>query len=198
MENLAQDFTKEVMAVGLLLPIVWYLLKKHFKQQAEHNAKNFEQQAEHNANILKTMEDGFKKIELAVWKRVLDDPAEIRDIVTKYIQSAMEPKLDYIEDRLEKNNLVWRKEKIKDHIKSELIRFSKIYYIDPLKRYNTKIWLLWTWIWDNYPMEEFLEEVYDVVFWDWDIQKKRYDIRTLMRSYLTELINELELQLKNY
>lgn len=146
------------------------------------------------SQIVKSVQD----MELTIWKNVpLSNEATI-ELAKKFVWAAWTVKLDFIKQRLEKNNLVAREDRIKSQIKAELIRISTEEYITPLNKYNTKVWLLGTWVGNNFPMDEFLEEIYEVIFReDSDIDRKLSDITTLMKSYQNELWSELRILLNS-
>lgn len=138
--------------------------------------------------IRKQLIEWLTDIRLSIWKHTPPSKQAIIDIASKFVRSACSAKLAFIEDRLEKNNIKERRSRIESQIKAELEKISQDQYITPLNCYNTKVWPLWDWVSDKFPMNDFLDEVYEVVFReDWDIKAKLKDIETLMRWYQNEL-----------
>lgn len=183
MQEIITYWGKELLSTWIILPIVWYLLREQKRLQDEY---------------LNSIKKWFKDLELSIWRQVPPSNESIIELASKFVWSAWSLKLDYIRQRLEKNNLADRKERIKAQINAELTRISYEEYIKPLNKYNTKVWLLWDWVSNNFPMEDFLEEIYDVVFnEDKNIDRKLSDISTVMKSYQNELWQELKNLLNN-
>jgi len=113
------------------------------------------------------------------------------------VKAASIDKIDFIRRRIEKNNLINRRDSIQKSIKAELIRLSSI-YINQLNQYNIE-WkvMLWDWIWENFEMEAFLEEVYDSVFSDNTLLEKTIDIQTTMTAYQNQMWEDLRIYLHN-
>lgn len=168
---------KEILSVAIYTPIVWWLLKQQKQEREEFKT---------------TIENGFRNISMAIWKYTVDDTDDIIDIAAKYIWNSNIEQIDFIKQRLEKNNLEEREDRIKKQLRTEMDRMSYGWYIKPLNKFTTKVGLLWDWIMDNYDRDEFMEEVYDVVFTNDSIDKKLNDIRTIMRSYQSEMFDTLK------
>ncbi|MCP4971957.1 MAG: hypothetical protein GY932_15380 [Arcobacter sp.] len=113
------------------------------------------------------------------------------------VKAASIDKIDFIRRRIEKNNLKNREENVKKSIKAELTRLSSV-YVNSLNQYNVDGRMaLGDWIATNFPMEEFLEEVYDSVFSDQPNPMKLVDIQTTMISYQNQMWEDLRVYINN-
>jgi len=192
MSDVIENWWKEIISLAILLPLFWFLLRSFITT----NEKWFQLLAttitEHDINskeLFKTILASIGKTSLSDWKTI--------EIARRYVLAASFEKLDYIKQRLEKNNLKERKPQIERQIKAQLIRISKASYITPLNSFTTPAGPLWDWIWKNFLFDDFIKEVFDVVFRNedkWDISKKLNDITTLMTSYQNELWDKLEIE----
>jgi len=164
------DFAKE----AILAPVLIYFMYQN-KQQNEKM---------------------IVQVALSAGKTILTKEQAL-EIGKAAVKAASIDKIDFIRRRIEKNNLVNRKDSVKKSIKAELTRISSM-YISDLNQYNIegKI-MLWDWIWDNFEMEAFLEEVYDSVFSDHSILEKTIDIQTTMISYQNQMWEDLRIYLHN-
>lgn len=183
MEALLTYWGKELLSVWILVPIVWYFIKQQNRQQKEYK---------------EVIEKWFKNIADSIWRNTPPTDAAIIDMATKYQLASQKIKTDFIRDRLLKNNLRQRGDTIKSQIRSKLIIIWNEKCTQPLNVYNTKVWLLWDWIHNNFPMDEFLEEVYDVVFReDSEIDRKISDIYAIMEWYDSQMWENLKSLLNN-
>ncbi len=211
---------KEILSVALLYPLLWWNLKT--------NQKNIDRMFNDNTEWFKTVcnkidnwfnqfltvfknhttEDGinFKAIQKEISQSVGTTKltnTQIIEIAKAKVWLASEKKLAFIRKRLEKNNLQERKEIVKTQIRTELVRRSEE-YIGFLNGFITPVWLLGEWIEHNFPMDDFLAEVYDVMFRlqkDWDTEKediniKIDDIRFLMMAAQNTLWEKLKVDIK--
>lgn len=202
---------KELLAVALLVPLVWYFVRT--------NQKNVE-------TNLKTVTKGFSDITEALVIHMDDDKVQFEKIVKKVgnisksigktslsneqivsiaksrVWYASEKKLDFIKKRLKKNNLKEREEIIRKQIRTELDRIS-IDYIDELNWYTSSLGLVGDWVGENFPMEDFMEEIFDVVFSPrkegYTVEKciasKIDDCSYVMKSYQMTLWEEMKKKL---
>lgn len=189
-EAFIYEVWKNLTLAGALWFIMWYFIKQNAEMQKRNN---------------KTVQEGFEKIaksikglEMSVGKSPMTETDDIIEMASKYVALASFPKIDFIEQRLLKNNIEEREEKIKVQIRNRLEELSMNLYIKPLNKYNTPVGLLGTWISDNFDMEEFIKEIYDIVFSKDDLEKKKIDIKTIMDFYQMDLWKELRIQLNNH
>ena len=181
---------KEILSVALLLPLLWYLLKNFTKVNEKWFIAIVEWLKEHD----KTSKELFKLLISSVW-RIKIDNEKLLEITKKYVLSASFEKLDYIKQRLEKNNLKKRKDLIEKQLRAELIRISNESYITPLNHFNTPVWPLWDYVKNNFDFDNFIQEVYDVIFRNEekeDIPRKLQDITTVMKVYQNTLYDKLK------
>ena len=194
MEEIMLQWGREVLSVALLLPLLWFLLRSFVKTNKEGFESIVDGLKEHD----KTSKELFKLILSSTGKVKLDDEKTI-EIAKKYVLAASFEKLSFIKARLEKNNLKERRLLIERQIRSELVRISKNEYITPLNHFTTPLWPLGDWINNNFHFEDFIVEVYDVVFRNEnkeDISNKLNDITTIMKSYQNELWDTLYIEMK--
>jgi len=173
MEN-SSDYLKEIVSSVILIPIVWFLLK----------------------NIINNLYKKIEEIKMSVWKTILDDNILIDYVRTK-MWFASENKLLFIKARLDKNNLILREKEVKKSILVELETRTEE-YTSYFRKFNSKIWNVWIFIQDNFDFDDFIKELYDVVFRkqyyktkEYDNQIKINDIRNLMKDYQNRLIRKM-------
>lgn len=148
-------------------------------------------------NITDEIKQWFKEVASHVWTTKLTD-SQIVDIARNKVWFASEAKLSFIKQRLEKNNLKERSEIVKQHIRAELESRSNE-YVTYLNQYSTKIGKVWDFIANSFPMDKFLDEVYDIVFrkpiqWRTErecIERKIWDVRFIMLSYQNNLFENM-------
>ena len=180
------------------VPVFWYLLKWQTKQNKEVvNEINLWMN-----QLVKTLKEHdessktlTKEILASVWKTRLNKWQTI-EVAKKYVLSASFEKLDYIRDRLEKNDIQKYKEQIIKQLKAELIRISEKEYITPLNSYATPIGNIWDWVKNNFEFEPFFNEVCDIFFSEKieDVKKITY-IQTIMKTYQNHLWSKLYTEL---
>lgn len=140
----------------------------------------------------------IKKLREQLKTTTLDDDI-ILTIAKGKVWIASKAKLDYIEKRLRKNNIYERQDIIKRQIRAELERISKEEYLDYLNWFSFSWWLVWDWVWKNFPMDDFVEELFDVIFhvYEWSekeiISKKMRQCQDLMIAYQSELWNKFKI-----
>ena len=213
------DFFMSIVLLWIMfvffIPMVWFfiktlrdwivaelkLIRQDFKEHWESDEKQLEK-------IFKKLEFNsvryiteFTNLKNSLTKNNLPDD-DLIEVAIARVWITSEKKLDFIKKRLEKNNLRDRQDVVKRQIETELRRRSEEYIIF-LNKFNSSVWLIWDWISDNFPMEEFLAEIYDVIFRELDNHTdecaliKINDIRFLMMSYQREMFEELRKQLYN-
>ena len=183
MTDLFTYWGKELLSTWIVLPIIWYLLKE---QKRVHEDDK------------KIMRDWFNQLAVSIWKLTPPSTEATIELASKFVWAAGTIKVKFIRDRIEKNNIFERQDRIKSQVKAKLTKISYDEYIKPLNKYITKVWPLGDWIGDNFPMDEFLAEIYDVIFnQNIDIDKQIIDIYTLMEGYQNDLWQELRDLLNN-
>lgn len=133
----------------------------------------------------------IRALKMYIGKSVLED-AQIVQVTKNAMRRQSRDKLKYLRDILVINNIQARMERIKYNIKAEFER-QTWYYITSLNQYPTKLGLTGRYVKDNFPMEQFLEDVYAIFFEDKHyeteqereviISRKITDIEQLMLSY---------------
>ena len=212
--EIVTSWAKEILSVALLYPLLWWQLKtsqknidRMFEDNREWFSKMWKQIDEWFDKFLTMFKihatednDNFKSIQReisrAVWKTKLTNE-QIIEIAKARVWLTSEKKLDFIKKRLEKNNLKARKEIIQKQIRTELERRSEEYIVF-LNQFTTPVWLLWDWISDNFPMDNFMNELFDVIFRDdneWHTLTKLEDCRFIMSAYQNELWQKLKSKL---
>lgn len=200
-----ESITAELIAGGILLPIVWFLLRNN-KKYIDRTVRTFEKGFE---NLIieqrKFREENsilhhklIKEISYAVGRTSLSRSQSV-DMVREKMWYTSESKINYIKDILIKNNLSRRKPMITKNIKAELTRLSNI-YVEELNNYNSELGNLGDLINDHFQTKEFFDELFYIVFRDKDnyseatmeIELKLNDIRTIMKNHQNNLISKLK------
>lgn len=174
------DIAKETLIWAAILPIIWYLLKY----------------------MIGGLSKKIDEIKLAVWKHVLEDEFIVDYAKTK-VWFASEEKLKFIKERLTKNHLRDRENQVKRSITSELQRRTEE-YVEYLNKFNTRVWLVWDYISENFEWDDFMKEVFDVIFRkpkkdepvELTNEYKINDIKFLMIDYQTKLFKKFNDDLK--
>lgn len=180
----------EIMSAGLLLPILWYVMKKH----QENFESIIQSQKERDNELKKTFEKWFVWIQMAIWKKTIESWDIATDISWRFYENSAIKKIDFIEKRLQKNNI---QERLNEIISSILIECKKIdddEVYRPLNAFNTKIWNLWYELKENYDYDWFINEIKDVIVSWSSNETKITDIKTVLKSYQSKVLNEISLQ----
>lgn len=208
------DWQYELLAVFLLLPLLWWQTRNNNtnikelindNKQCSVNVINVYKEEmgkfyELLSHHIKEDNENFKWIKTEISKaigktRLTKD--QILEVAKSRVWLTSEKKLDFIRKRLEKNNLYNRRDIVIKQVTTEMNRRSEE-YIDFLNQFTTNVWLLWDWIAEHFPMEDFLQEVFDIIFKEnVDILQKVEDIRWLMMWYQNELWEKLKKDLIN-
>lgn len=83
-------------------------------------------------------------------------------IAKRCVRSACIEKLDFLDNMLALDDITHNQEEKKKQITSQLKRFSRDLYVDPLNEFSSKRWPVWDWIGITFPMERFLEEIFKI------------------------------------
>lgn len=199
--GLTENFYKELISAWILVPMIWFYMKwqrqdqeDRYKQLISINEQQQEIQKERDKEIVKTFDRWFKGIQMAIWRVVIESvDVAMEQAVTHFQLSAIE-KLDFIENRLNKNNT---KERINEVIKSieiECRRIDNESVYRPLSNFNTKAGNLGYILKENYDYENFMLEVKDVILNNSEIKIKMTDMKTLMKSYQSKVVDDVSLQ----
>ena len=114
-------------------------------------------------------------------------------MMKKAMLSGSYKKIDYLRQRLERNNLKERAGIIKVHIKTELLKLSDEEYLTFLNWFTYNWYLLWDLIRKHFDFDNFLEEVYDSFFEEWkDVDTKLNNILSTMQSYQSQCIEDIK------
>ena len=169
------DILNEIISASILIPITLLLLKY----------------------LISNLTKQINEIKLSVWKYVLEDEFIIDYARTK-VWFASEKKLKFIKERLTKNDLRNREIQVKKSITAELQRITQEYIVF-FNKFNTKIWLIWNYIENNFELKDFQNEIFDIVFRkkrnnhsiEFDNELKINDIKFIMMDYQTRLFKKL-------
>lgn len=181
------DWGREVMSIGILLPMLWFLLKKQQENQKERDKE-----------LLKTFEKWFKWIQMAVGKTIIESSDVATEQASIHFQISAIDKVDFIQKRLQKNNTKERLKEILWSIEIECKRLDSEFVYRPLWNFNTNAGNLGYILKENYDYDNFMLEVKDVIENKSELDIKMTDIKTLLKSYQSKVIEEINLQLKNY
>jgi len=178
------------MSAWLLLPILWYLMKK-----IQDNINTvIENQKERDKELRKSFDKWFIWIQMAIWKSTIEKWSVATDIAWRFYENSAYKKIDFIEKRLQKNNIKERLNEIISSIEIECRRIDEEEVYRPLGWFNTKIWNFWYVLKENYDYDWFIAEIKDVIKGGWSDETKITDIKTLLKSYQSKVLNEISLQ----
>ena len=161
--------------------------------------------AYHSNKQLKIYRDIMHKdsinIMLAVGKTTLTD-SQTLDITSYTIWYASREKLEYIQRRLELNNINTRANEIKVGVRAELVKLTKE-SVAKLNEFNSTILNLGDWLWENFDFEPFLEDVYKIILRkdNDDLDKKTNihlkirDISDIMKKYQNKMMDKMRREL---
>ncbi len=217
-----QDFIQLLIDnkdIGMTLVLLWVIIpmfRNMLKAQTEQNKALIAETKNWFKNITDALvihmtedKENFDKIVDKVWevtksigKTSLSDE-QIVVVAKTSVWYWSEKKLKYIKKVLEKNWLTERRTTIEKQLRTELDRLS-MQYIEELNGYTSSVGLVWNWVWDNFPMDEFMKELYLVIFApkkdnktkDECISIKVEDCSFIMKDYQNFLFNSLKKQLK--
>ena len=115
----------------------------------------------------------------------------------KYVWWASQDKIDFLWWLLDLDDIEHNQNEKKETIKIQLIKISREYYIDPLNYFTFKKWLVGQWIWENFPMDKFLEKIY-ITFFNTKLSKtKKIEMFiNTMRNEQNEMWEKLIVELK--
>lgn len=193
----------EFLASSILVPLVWWLLK-NIKQYFDNTNVTFK---EGFTSIIESHQDFKKenreihdvqisKISLAVAQTRLSDVQSI-EIIREKMWFYSEKKIEFIRDILKRQDITKNKERIKRDIKVELMEVSAK-YIESLNNFISPQGNLGDILSSKFPMDEFLDRVYDIVFkegnTDAEIIDKIEDIRSTMKHYQNMVIQDIRKQ----
>lgn len=166
------------------------------KQWMQKIADSFSSHSQEDDQNFKEILKAIYSIKWSVWKTSLKN-WQLIEIAKARVWLTSEKKLSFIKDILQKNNLQERKGIVKLHIRTELERRSEEYIIF-LNWFTSDVWLLWDWVAINFPMDLFMEELYDVIFRIWEENHiKIEDCRFVMSKYQMALWQKLKKDLKD-
>lgn len=213
---------KESLSLWILLPIVWYFIKKNNEinermldkfnewinnivQSIDKIEKWYEKSLESIHLAIRTHADEENRIlanlSLANWKSSLSSKQTV-DILLMYMWSVSQTKLDFIRNILEENHIYERSDFVKEKIRNELIAQSNV-YMEKFSEFNTPVWDLSTWIDKNFndsDFEKFIKKIYDIVFKKYDhvndpekvVTMKVAEVRDLMKGLQNMLWRKLK------
>lgn len=209
-----QEWGKELISFAILLPMVWYFIK-NWNKQSEKLSLIFEKHSEEDSKNQKELNETLVMIKNSIdnhndeakkqfdwlrdniWRKSISKEDAIL-IIKKSMLSWSYKKLDYLEKRLNKNNLQERQEVIKRQIKLELLKLSDEEYLIFLDWFIYNWKKLWDYIRENFKFEDFLLEIFDCIFdiHTEDIPIKLKNVLEIMKVYQNECIENIKLNLK--
>ena len=179
------SLAKEAISTWILLPIVWYYMKNFTTIFSDNLRKITENQAE----IFK----GIKEMN----KRILTDNIFLEIIQSKILLFNSEL-IQFLVERLEKNNIKWRKEEIKNSIIAWISEYKLNHYeiFNDIKSEN--YWPTYCFLTDELDNNWFIEEIFDVFFDENKTQKeKENDFKTVCKSNVVCTIDSIKKRWKN-
>lgn len=178
---------------AVIVWMLWYLLRNHTEQQKKL--------VDEMAKLRKELQIMTDRLSIAVGKTTLT-PSQITTVMRNAIWRQSQPKLDYLKRLLVENSIQERKDRLKENIKTELIRYSNA-YVEDLNQYNTKLWLAGDYVKKEFPMDDFVNKLYSIFFEEhpWPdkeliIFRKLTDIESLMRKYQNEFVDDFYEKIK--
>lgn len=187
---LSNSWGAEIMSAGLLLPILWYVMKK----QQENIDTMMKNQKDRDNELLKNFENGFKWIQMAIWKKTIENSDTATDMAWRYYENSANKKVEFIKSRLQKNNIKQRLTEIISSITIECKRIDDDEVYRPLNAFNTKVWNLGYVLKENYDYDNFIHEIKDVIESESELETKITDIKTVLKSYQWKILNEINLK----
>jgi len=113
--------------------------------------------------MLEMIMQKMDEIRMAVGKTNLTTDQAL-DIVAAKMWYASIKKLDFIKQELTNNDIVRRKVALKKNIRTTFEAYTRE-YIDDFNQFNvSNVVKLGEYIWEHFPMDIFMEEVYNDVF----------------------------------
>lgn len=214
--NIALE-NKDVFATLIILPMLWYFIKQqnsttksllteikdmninfasHTEEDRETGSKLDLTLQEINNSLKSHDEHSAKQFEFMksnIWTKQIDKADAIL-MIKKSVLSGSYKKLDYIDKRLSKNNLKERKDVIKRQLRVELLKLSDEEYLTFLDWFQYNWTKLWDYVRENFPFDEFLEEIYDCIFDEHtkDNQIKLKNVLETMKVYQNEMIEKIK------
>lgn len=190
MWSISSNWGAEIMSAGLLLPILWYVMKK----QQENIDTMMNNQKDRDKELLKNFENGFKWIQMAIWKKTIENSDTATDMAWRYYENSATKKVEFIKSRLQKNNIKQRLTEIISSITIECKRIDDDEVYRPLNAFNTKVWNLGYVLKENYDYDNFIHEIKDVIESESELETKITDIKTVLKSYQWKILNEINLK----
>ena len=179
------SLAKEAISTWILLPIVWYYMKNFTTTFSENLRKITENQAE----IFKWIKE--------MNKTILTDNVFI-EIITSKILLFNSELLQFLTDRLEKNNIKTRRKEIEDSISAFISEYKINHYciFDTLKWEN--IWDVRYVLNDEIYCNQYLNEIFDIFFNEnKTISDKIIDFKTIWKSNHVTIINTIRSKSKS-
>lgn len=145
MNEFYPDIAKNVLAVWILWPIVWYMIKENTKRT--------------ETLIL----DKFDRLFKTVKNTTLAEEQTIQLLKDRMLIVSIKEKIPFLKSILEFNHIEWRQEQIKSKIATALQNYSDKYLAN-FKTYNTPVGDLSEWLEKNFTEKDFNKLVDDIVF----------------------------------
>lgn len=205
------DFAKNAWSQSVLIVMIffqWYVINQQLKRSMlkddinknliEINVKQnmlIDKLADEIKEIKNELNRNTEKVLWSVWKTIIDEKNLIY-IAKRCVRSACIEKLDFLDNMLALDDITHNQEEKKKQITSQLKRFSRDLYVDPLNEFSSKRWPVWDWIGITFPMERFLEEIFKIFFnIEIDRYKKRKLFLNIMELYQNSLWEEFKIYL---
>jgi len=200
---------KDILWTLILLPMFWYFIRQNskqfnkltdaFKKHSDEDSVNLvalnttlieikNAITNHNDESLKQFEvvkDNISKKAISKEDAVL--------LIKKAMLSGSYKKLEYLEKRLNKNNLKARRKVIQRQIRVELIKLSDEEYLTFLNWFVYNWVKLWDYVRKHFAFNEFIEEVFDCIF-DENVKENSVKLKNTletMKVYQSECIEKI-------
>jgi len=208
------DFFMSIILIWVLMiifvPMLWFFINninknfnnliQSFKSHSDDDNKKIEALNNSIIELSKNIElqlnywnEQFELLKDNIWRKSINKNDAIH-LIKKCMLSWSYKKLDYLEKRLNKNNLQERKETIKRQIKLELIKLSDEEYLIFLDSFVINGKKLWDLIREYFSFDEFIEEVYDCIFdvHVTEISTKIKNVLEVMKVYQSECVEKIK------
>lgn len=210
---------KDVLFTIVLVPMIWYFIRnlnsmnESLLKEIEKMNKNFSEHTSEDAKFFTSISLSLNNINNSIetHNKVSSEhfdslrnnigtiplgKNEAIQMMKKTMLSWSYKKLDFLEKRLNKNDIVKRADIIKRQIKIELLRLSDEEYLNFLDWFILNWVKLGQYIRDSFKFDEFIEEVFDAFFDEKsDIPRKLKNILEVMKFHQSECIEVIKTKL---
>lgn len=174
-------------------------LKTSFEKGLKEMTIAVQGREERDREFISKLEKAIRNEAITIRKGIGKIPLsheELIEIASDKILAASFKKLGYLKDVLLKNDIKKREKRIKKGIEATLKRYSS-QYVEELNKYRfDNGTLMGDWVNKNFPMDNFLKDLYEIFFRDTGQEEntqrhdKLNDIQILMISYQHDMWEE--------